>query len=85
MRVSVVLPGRSPETSFAANAQSRMAEIPEAYSDLAQAVFANFAQSREPVTYSQDVAEAIWQAANDPTSPMRLPAGADAVAWANAR
>lgn len=82
VRVSLVLPGRSPETSFAANAQSRMAGIPEAYSEIAQRVFANFAQSNQPVTYSQDVAQAIWQAANDPTTPIRLPAGADAIEWA---
>jgi len=26
----------------------------------------------------------VWQAANDPSAPMRIPAGADAVALANA-
>lgn len=85
VRVSVVLPGRSPETSFAANAQAMMQAIPEAYGEMAQRVFANFAQSNEPVTYALDVAEAIWQAANDPASPIRLPAGADAMEWAKAR
>jgi len=29
-----------------------------------------------------DVAEAVWRAATDASTPMRLPAGADAVAWA---
>jgi NAD(P)-dependent dehydrogenase (short-subunit alcohol dehydrogenase family) len=81
VRVRVVLPGRSPETSFAENAHSRMLEIPEAYGDLAQKVFAGWAQSNEPVTYAADVAEAIWQAVNEPSSPMRIPAGADAVEW----
>lgn len=84
VRVCVVLPGRSPETRFAANAQAMMQGIPAAYSDLAQRVFANFAQSSDPVTYSQDVAEAIWRAANDLTSPLRIPAGADAIEWAKA-
>lgn len=84
IRVNVVLPGRSPETSFAANAQGRMMEIPEAYADLAQRVFADFSQSGGPITHSQDVAEAIWLAANGPTSPLRIPAGADAVEWAKA-
>jgi hypothetical protein len=36
-----------------------------------------------PFTRLQDVAEAIWRAANDPSSPMRIPAGADAVALAS--
>jgi hypothetical protein len=36
-----------------------------------------------PVTYSSDVAEAVWRAATDPSTPLRIPAGEDAVAWAN--
>jgi len=35
-----------------------------------------------PRTQSADVAEAVWQAATDPAAPMRIPAGADAVALA---
>lgn len=85
IRARVVLPGRSPETRFANNAQGRMTAIPEAYADLAQRVFAGWAQSEDPVTYSQDVAEAIWQVVTDPASPMRVPAGADAVEWAKTR
>jgi len=85
IRARVVLPGRSPETRFANNAQGRMTAIPEAYADLAQRVFAGWAQSDGPVTYSQDVAEAIWQVVTDPASPMRVPAGADAVEWAKTR
>ena len=81
VRVRIVLPGRSPETEFAANAKAKMAAIPEAYGELAQAVFQNFAESDGPVTYSSDVAEAIWQAVNDPSTPVRIPAGADAVEW----
>jgi hypothetical protein len=34
-------------------------------------------------TRPQDVAEAVWRAATDPLSPMRIPAGADAVALAS--
>ena len=85
VRVRLVLPGRSPETRFADNAQARMLAIPEAYGELAQQVFAGWAQSNEPVTYASDVAEAVWRAVNDPSSPLRLPAGADAVEWAKAR
>ena len=82
IRARLVLPGRSPETRFAENAQARMLAIPEAYSDLAQSVFAGWAQAQESVTYASDVAEAVWNTVNDESSPMRLPAGADAVEWA---
>jgi len=82
VRVSLVLPGRAPETSFGDNAKSRI-QIPEAYAELAQNVFAAWGQSSE-VTRSVDVAEAVWRAANDPSAPMRIAAGADAVALAPA-
>ena len=83
--VRLVLPGRAPETAFADNAQgrSRLAEIPEAYAALTHSVFAHW-QQETAVTYSADVAEAVWQAANDPAAPFRIPAGADAVALAEA-
>jgi NAD(P)-dependent dehydrogenase (short-subunit alcohol dehydrogenase family) len=80
VRVSLVLPGRAPTTDVGKNAQPRLqGSIPEAYSDLAQQIFAEWAQPAE-VTEAEDVAEAVWRAANDPTAPMRIAAGADAVA-----
>jgi NAD(P)-dependent dehydrogenase (short-subunit alcohol dehydrogenase family) len=80
VRVRLVIPGRSPETRFGENAQPRMqGGIPEAYAALAQSVFAGWAQSAA-VTRALDVAEAVWRAANDPSSPVRIAAGADAVA-----
>jgi short-subunit dehydrogenase len=83
VRVRLVLPGRAPETRFGENARSRMeGSIPPAYAELAQSVFAQWAQSAE-VTQAQDVAEAVWRAATDPTTPVRIPAGADAVALAS--
>ena len=84
VRVRIVLPGRSPETSFAENAQDRIAGFPEAYSDLVQNVFASLTASDEPVTYSSDVAEAVWNAVNDPSTPIKIPAGEDAVEWSKA-
>jgi NAD(P)-dependent dehydrogenase (short-subunit alcohol dehydrogenase family) len=85
VRVRLVLPGRAPETRFGENAQSRMQSgVPEAYSGLAQRVFAQW-QQESAITRSLDVAEAVWRAANDPTSPLRIAAGADAIAWANSR
>jgi NAD(P)-dependent dehydrogenase (short-subunit alcohol dehydrogenase family) len=78
VRVRLVLPGRAPETRFGENAQPRMqGGIPEAYAGLAQSVFAGWAQS-SAVTRPLDVAEAVWRAANDPSSPVRMAAGADA-------
>jgi NAD(P)-dependent dehydrogenase (short-subunit alcohol dehydrogenase family) len=80
VRVSLVLPGRAPETRFGENAQPRMqGGIPEAYAGLAQSVFAGWQQS-SAVTHALDVAEAVWRAANDPSCPVRMAAGADAVA-----
>ncbi|GAB3244690.1 SDR family oxidoreductase [Chitinimonas naiadis] len=80
VQTRLVLPGRAPETRFGENAQPRMqGGIPEAYADLAQRVFAGWAQSTE-VTRAQEVAEAVWRAATDPSCPARLAAGADAVA-----
>jgi len=80
VRVRVVLPGRAPATAFGDNARLRMqAGFPEPYAKLAQTVFANF-QREGPVTHAPDVTEAVWRAATDPSCPMRLAAGADAVA-----
>ncbi len=84
VRVRVVLPGRAPDTSFGSNARSRMpGGFPEAYDELGKQVFAG-QQADGPVTHSSDVAEAVWRAATDPSCPMRLPAGADAIAWGQA-
>jgi len=80
VRVSLVIPGRAPETRFGENAQPRIqSSIPEAYAGLAKSVFAGWQQSAV-VTRALDVAEAVWRAANDPSCPVRLVAGADAVA-----
>jgi hypothetical protein len=58
--------------------------IPEPYADLAKRVFEGWAQEpADEVTHASDVAEAIWRAATDPACPIRLPAGADAVALAS--
>lgn len=84
VRVHAVLPGRSPETSFADNAQALMTAIPEAYSEMVQQVFASLTASDEPVTYSSDVAEAVWNVVNDPSAPVKIPAGEDAVEWSKA-
>jgi len=83
VRLRLVLPGRSPETRFGDNARPNMAGFDhEDYAGLAQKVFAEFQDTSAPITHALDVAEAVWRAATDPAAPMRIPAGADALAWA---
>lgn len=84
VRVKLVEPGYCPSTRFAENGGNRMAGlIPEAYQPFAQPIFAAFAQPAL-TTKESDVAEAIWLAVNDSTNTLRFPAGADAVALAQA-
>ena len=85
IRARLVIPGRAPETPFGDNARARMGfDIPPPYAESAGRVLARM-QAGGPVTYSRDVAEAVWRAVTQPDSPMRLPAGADAVARAEGR
>lgn len=83
VRAHIVMPGRAPSTRFGDNARSRMHGFDhEAYAELVQNVLARFADTSSPVTDAQDVAVAVWRAATDPSAPMHIPAGADAIAWA---
>lgn len=82
VRVKLVEPGYAPSTRFTANGAERMQGlIPPAYASYAQSIFAAMGQP-EAVTSEQDVAEAVWMAANDASPRLRYPAGADAVALA---
>jgi len=81
--VRIVLPGQAPETSFGKTAMSRMqgqGGFPTPYAEFAQGIIAGMMQQKAVLTRSSDVVEAVWRAATDPSCPMRLPAGADAVA-----
>lgn len=84
IRAHVVLPGQAPDTAFGANARERLTQaggFPEPYAEMVQAVFARLASgSEDELTRAEDVAAAIWRVVTDPTAPMRVPAGADAVA-----
>jgi NAD(P)-dependent dehydrogenase (short-subunit alcohol dehydrogenase family) len=83
VRAHLVLPGRSPETRFGENARAHMHGFDhEAYADLVSSVMARLTDTTTPTTRSEEVAEAVWRAATDRASPIRIPAGADAVAWA---
>lgn len=84
VRVKLVEPGYAPTTRFAHNTTMRVEDlIPAAYADFAAPIFAQFA-APPLVTTETDVAEAVWQAANDLSGQLHFPAGADAVALAKA-
>ncbi|WP_028228501.1 SDR family oxidoreductase [Paraburkholderia ferrariae] len=83
VRVRLVLPGRAPDTRFGENARAHMYGLEhEAYADIFKQIFAQLTDETAPITHAQDVAEAVWRAATDPSSPMHIPAGVDAEAWA---
>jgi NAD(P)-dependent dehydrogenase (short-subunit alcohol dehydrogenase family) len=83
VRAHLVLPGRSPETRFPESARAHMHGLDhDAYGEFVETVFARMLDASSPITHAHDVAEAVWRAATDPSSPMRIPAGADAEEWA---
>jgi NAD(P)-dependent dehydrogenase (short-subunit alcohol dehydrogenase family) len=80
VRVRLVIPGRAPETPFSATARAASQNgVPEAYAAWAKQVFSAAPQQPVEVTTASDVAEAVWRAVTDASSPRRIPAGADAV------
>ena len=84
IRARIVQPGYGPTTRFAANGSERMQGlVPEAYGPFAAKVFAMLTQVKA-VTLEGDVAEAVWQAATESEGPLARPAGADALALAQA-
>jgi len=84
IRVKLVEPGYAPTTRFSQNTEIDIADlIPEAYAEFARPIFAAFAKPAL-TTRESDVAEAVWQAAQDKTGRLRFAAGPDAVALAQA-
>ncbi|MBO9676735.1 MAG: SDR family oxidoreductase [Acidovorax sp.] len=82
IHVKLVEPGYGPTTRFTENGGARMQGlIPEAYAPFAQPIFEAFARPAA-VTTETDVAEVVWQAANDRSERLRFAAGPDAVALA---
>jgi len=83
VRVRIVLPGSSGETRFRDTARTRLRGMDDAvYGDFMRHTIARMAESTGPGTRMQDVADAVWHAATDVSTPMYLPAGADALQWA---
>ncbi|GAA4495968.1 SDR family oxidoreductase [Gluconacetobacter tumulicola] len=82
VRVHIVLPGRSPETSFSTNATPHLRGLDNPdYKPMIESMIASFRDERGPLTHATDVAAAIWRAATDPGAPLRIAAGEDAVQW----
>ncbi|HLT44282.1 MAG TPA: SDR family oxidoreductase [Luteimonas sp.] len=82
LRVKLVEPGYCPDTRFADNGAERMAGlVTEPYAPFAAQVFEGYARPGA-TTHPDDVAKAVWQAANDRSGRLRFAAGADAVALA---
>ncbi|MBW4627127.1 MAG: SDR family oxidoreductase [Brasilonema octagenarum HA4186-MV1] len=82
IRVCGVLPGGSPETRFGANALPHLRGIDHPdYGPIIQQFVASVRSDAGPKTFAVDVAEAIWQAATEPLTPLFIPAGADARIW----
>lgn len=83
VRVRLVLPGSSGETRFRDTAMTHLRGIEDGvYGTFMRQAIARMQASTGPGTRSSDVADAVWRAATDPSTPMRIPAGADAVQWA---
>ena len=62
IRARLVMPGSSPETSFARNGISRMGmTVPEPYESFVQEVFTSLRSSPEKTT-TREVVEAVWRA-----------------------
>ena len=86
IKVKLVLPGMAPETRFGENARALAPgafDFPAPYAPMGQAIIAGLTGHHEEVTRASDVADAIWRAVTDSTTPTRIPAGADAVTWFN--
>ncbi|MCP4562845.1 MAG: SDR family oxidoreductase [Bosea sp.] len=82
IRAKLVEPGYAPTTRFTENTGVRIEDlIPASYAAFAEPIFAAFAKPAL-TTKESDVAEAVWQAANDTSDRLHFPAGADAVALA---
>ncbi|MFV0623458.1 SDR family NAD(P)-dependent oxidoreductase [Sphingomonas sp. ac-8] len=82
VRVHIVLPGRSPQTSFGSSAMPHLRGLDDAdYEPMIEGIIAGFRDESGPVTHAADVAAAVWLAAADLNAPLGIAAGEDAVHW----
>jgi NAD(P)-dependent dehydrogenase (short-subunit alcohol dehydrogenase family) len=81
VRVHIVLPGRSPETQFGNTAMPHLRGLDNPdYKPMIEGIIARFREDTGPVTRAADVAAAVFEAATNPSAPIKIPAGEDAVA-----
>lgn len=86
IRVKLVEPGLAPDTEFAANAGGISGNLAhDAYKDGIVRYMQSMQEYPFDYTSSEDVAEAVHQAAIDGADKLRYPAGADAAAIAELR
>jgi len=84
VQIKLVEPGYAPTTRFGENAIVPVSDLlPGGYADYAQPILQGFANP-EVTTRESDVADAIWAAVHDASGQLHFPAGADAVALAQA-
>lgn len=84
VQAKLVEPGYGPSTAFTSNGSERMAGmIPSEYEPFAAPIMTSFGQPAA-VTTPDEVAEVVYYAATDTSGRLRFPAGADAVALAEA-
>ncbi len=85
IQAKLVEPGYGPTTRFTANAMFSYEDLlPGRYADYARPILEALA-TPGLTTRESDVAEAVWHAVHDTTGQLRFPAGADAIALAEAR
>lgn len=83
LSVKLVEPGYCADTRFADNGAERMAGlVTEPYAPFAAQVFEGFT-TLPATTRPDDVADVVWQAADEGSGRLRFAAGADAVALAS--
>lgn len=84
VQTKLVEPGYAPTTRFGENAIIPVSDLlPGEYAGFAQPIMQGYANV-ELTTRESEVAEAIWAAVHNTSGQLRFPAGADAVALAQA-
>ncbi len=82
IRVHVILPGRSPETKFGENARAHFLGMDDPdYGKMVRDFIQMIQDTDSPVTYADDVANAILAVADNQHAPFYTAAGEDASYW----
>ena len=77
-----VLPARPPTTQFGANAMPLPRGLDNLnYKPLIEGMMTPFREDTGPVTHVGDVAAGVFEVATNPATPLKIPAGANVIAW----